>query len=190
MNVDTELEQWRQEWQSQDAVLPDLRKRVERQSRLMKLGIVADTLVTITMGGGTTAWAVISKQTDTAVLAAFTWLIVAVAWLVRLKITRGTWSPAGMNSAAYVDLLMARSRGQLAAIRFGAVLYVTNVVFCLTWIYHHSPEQQRPVLQWLVGSMAMDLVWVVTAGFYGLLIWYLRRKRAELEYLVGLEKEL
>jgi hypothetical protein len=47
MSMDTELETWRREWQSETAVPADLRRRVERQSRWLKVGIAADILVTV-----------------------------------------------------------------------------------------------------------------------------------------------
>ena len=49
MNVDTELEVWRQQWQSVTTVPLDLRRKVERQSLFMKIAILADLLVTITI---------------------------------------------------------------------------------------------------------------------------------------------
>ncbi len=57
MNVDNELEVWRRQWQSDTTVPLDLRRKVERQSRFMKIILFADILVTITIGGAA-GWAV------------------------------------------------------------------------------------------------------------------------------------
>ena len=62
MSLDIELETWRREWQSETAVPPDLRRHVERQSRWLKIGIAADILVTVVIGGGVIALAARSQQ--------------------------------------------------------------------------------------------------------------------------------
>ena len=64
MNVDTELETWRRQWQSGITVPLDLRKKVERQSRFMKIALMGDILVTITIGGARTDWAIRSPQPE------------------------------------------------------------------------------------------------------------------------------
>jgi len=46
MNADTELDMWREQWQSETAIPADLRRKVERQSRAMKLGVINAILVT------------------------------------------------------------------------------------------------------------------------------------------------
>jgi hypothetical protein len=44
MNVDTELEFWRQQWQSGTTVPLDLRRKMERQSRFMKINLIGEIL--------------------------------------------------------------------------------------------------------------------------------------------------
>jgi hypothetical protein len=166
MSMDAEWEVWRREWQSETAVRLDLRKIVERQSRWMRIALIADVLVT---------------------LAAMTWLFVAAAWTFALNANRGNWSPSALDTAAFVDLSVRRCRSRLAAVWFGAGLYVSEIAFCLGWIYRHSPEPRTPLWAWLFfGSLTIDVVWAATLAFAGALIWYRRRKRAEIAWLLGL----
>ena len=72
MTTDTELDTWRREWQSEAAVPPDLRRRVERQSRWLKIGIAADVMVTAAIGGGVVALAARAPHADMLLLAAAT----------------------------------------------------------------------------------------------------------------------
>jgi hypothetical protein len=57
MNADTELEIWREEWQSEASIPADLHRKVERQSRNMWIALICNIVVTVVMGGGWTAWA-------------------------------------------------------------------------------------------------------------------------------------
>jgi len=183
MNLDSELEDWRGEWQSQSAVPADLRRRVERQSRWMQIMIAADILVTVVIGGGTIALAIRAPQTDMALLAAATWVFIAAAWTFRVIAGRGLWSPRAVSTEAFVNLLIRRCRAQIAATVFGACLYACEITFCLVWIYMHA-WPRPPLQQLLFGSLFICLVWLFTLVFFGLLVWYRRRKRAELAWLL------
>lgn len=187
MNLDTELETWRREWQSESSVPADLRRRVERQSRWLKIALAADILVTIVIGGGAAVVALRAPGTDMILLAAATWIFIAIAWTFRLVSNRGLWSPSAMDTAAFVELLIKRCRAKIAATVFGAGLYAAELAFCLGWIYHYSTPRPA-LLAWLFGSLVNDLVWVVTLAFFGFLIWYRRRKRAELAWLLTLDE--
>ena len=189
MNVDTELEVWRQQWQSGTAVPLDLRRKVERQSRFMMLGLIADIVVTITIGGTTIAWAVRSPQPNIVLLAVATWIFIFTAWCFSLTINRGKWSPSAEDTAAFVDLSVRRCRGRLAAVWFAATLFLVQIVFVLGWVYRNSPEQRQPLSTWLFfGSTPIDMVWLCTIAFFVFLVWYRRRKREELAYLLGLQE--
>ncbi len=191
MNVDSELDVWRRQWQSETAVPLDLRKKVERQTRFMKIGLLGDILVTIVIGGGTIVWALHSPQSDRGLLAAVTWPFLAAAWTLTLTVNRGSWSPSSLDTASFVELSVRRCRDRLAAVWFGAILFVCNVSFCLAWVYNHSPEGHGPLLRWLFfGSVPIDIVWLATLAFAGFLVWYRRRKRAELAYFLDLRRQL
>ena len=185
MTKDTELDTWRREWQSEAAVPPDLRRRVERQSRWLKIGIAADVMVTAAIGGGVVALAARAPHADMLLLAAATWSFIAVAWVFRLSITRGLWSPAAIDTGAFVDLSVRRCRAQMKATLFGAGLYVCEMAFCMGWIYRYSATR-TPLAQWLFGSVFNALVWLCSVAFFVFLAWYRRKKRAELDWLVRL----
>jgi hypothetical protein len=191
MNVDTELEVWRRQWQSQAAIPLDLRRKVERQSRWMKIALIADILVTITIGGATAAWAVHAPQPSIILLASWTWILIAGAWTFALKVNRGNWRPSAQDTSVFLNLSVRRCRARLAAIRFAAGLFVVQIVFSLGWVYNNSPVRGTPALRWLFFSSApIDAVWFCTAAFFGFLIWYRRRKVAELAYLLSLREDM
>ena len=119
-------------------------------------------------------------------MAAATWFFIAVAWAFRLVISRGLWSTRAVDTAAFVDLLIRDCRATLAATIFGAVMFVCLTAFCLAWIYRYATPHM-PWWRWLLFSnVAIDLVWVATVAFFGFLVWYRRRKRAELAWLQNL----
>ena len=189
MTIDAELENWRREWQTADAVPLDLRKSVARQTRAMRLGLLGDLLVTVTMGGGTTWWAMSSRQPDVALLAAATWVFIAVAWAFGLAVNAGRWQPSALDTKAFLDLSISRCRARLATVKFGACLAAAEMVFGLAWVYRYSSERQ-PVLSWLLfSSIPMDLVWAFAAISFALLVWYRRKKKAELDYLLQVRQE-
>ncbi|MEO8127383.1 MAG: hypothetical protein ABJF23_33290 [Bryobacteraceae bacterium] len=181
MEIDAEVEVWRREWQSEPPVLPDLRRNVERQSRFMKLNLLGDVLVTIFIGGGTIAWALRTPRPDILLLALVTWIFLAAAWTFSVTLNRGNWLPSALNAAAFVHLSIRRCRARLAAIRFGALLYAAQIVFCLSWIYRHEPH--RPF-----SFLTIALVSLATLLFYSFLFWFRRRKLAELAYFLELQK--
>jgi hypothetical protein len=186
MNLDTELERWRGEWQSEAAVPADLRRRVERQSRWLQVGLAADILVTIVIGGGVSVLAVRSPQPDMLVLTAATWLFIAVAWALALAVYRGLWTPAGMDTATFVDLSIRRCRARLASVAFGAGLAAVEFAFCLGWDYVHT-SPRMPLAQWFFfSSIPIDLAWGFALAIFAFVWWYRRRKLAELEWWLAL----
>ncbi len=184
MNIDTELEAWRRDWRTDAAVPPDLRQRVERQTRWLKVGLAGDILVTVVIGGGMVALAARSQAPDMIVLAAATLLFIAAAWGFRLAATRGLWSPSAMDAAAFADLWMRRCRAQMKATVFGAVLFAVEVAFCMGWIYRHSGGG-KPLAEWLFSSAVHWAVWTASLVFFLGLAWYRRRKRAEMQWLAA-----
>lgn len=188
MNVDSELEVWRQQWQSDDSVPLGLRRKVERQSRFMKIGLMMDILVTVIIGGATIVWAVWSPRPENVLLAVATWVFIATAWAFSLVVNRGNWSPSAQDTAAFVDLSVRRCRSRLASVWFAAGLFLFQMVFVLGWVYRNSPAHRQPLSTWIFfGSIPIDIIWLCTLGFFVFLVWYWRRKQAELAYLLGLE---
>ena len=191
MNLDTELEVWRQQWQSDATVPLDLRRKVERQSRFMKINLIGEILVTIIIGGAIVGWAAHSPDAGIVLLAVGTWVYIAIAWTFGLIVNRGSWLPSAQGTAAFIDLSVRRCRGRLAAVWFAVVMFLLQVAFVLGWVYHYSPVHRTPLLTWLFfGSIPIDIIWLCSVAFFVFLVWYRRRKRAELAYLLGLQEQM
>ncbi len=187
MNTDLELDAWRQQWQSDTAIPFDLREKVQRQSRLMKMALICDILVTVVMGGGATMWAAHSSMPGAALVAIATWIFLAAAWSFVLTANRGLWAPSAIDAAAFVDLSIRRCRGALATTWFAACLFIGEVAFGLSWAYMHSLHPQTSLLSWLwFGSARIDIVWACTLAFFVAMVWYRRKKQAELARLLDL----
>lgn len=190
MNLDTELEVWRRDWQSDSTVVADLCQKVKRQSRWMRIALAADVLVTLVIGGGVIWSAFRSPEADMFVLAGATWTFLLAAWLFAVKNNRGNWSPSTSDTLSFLDISIRRSQRRLAAVRFAAALFLSEIVFCLIWNYHHSPERHPSLASWLLfGSVGVDVAWALTFGFFGLLFWYRHKKRAELRYLLDMSRD-
>jgi len=52
---DLELDVWRAQWQADTEVPADLRRKVERGSRNLRLLLALEVLITVVLGGGSTA---------------------------------------------------------------------------------------------------------------------------------------
>ncbi|HEX3745043.1 MAG TPA: hypothetical protein VHW09_13965 [Bryobacteraceae bacterium] len=174
---DLELESWRAEWQADREVPADLRRKIARGTRYMRLMLAAEVLVTVTIGGGSIVWAVLDPRTEMYVLALAVWIFLAAAWAFAIVTRRGTWSAAAPTTADYIDLSIRRCRGKLAAARFGLVLYFAEMAFCLTWLYR-DPARRVPAPAVIFG--------VATPLFLAGLARYRRRTRAELARLKDL----
>jgi hypothetical protein len=190
MNTDMELEIWREQWQSDASIPADLQRKVDRQSRQMKIGLIANIVVTAAMGGGWTAWALLSKDSGIAMVAMAVWFFVAVAWTFVLRINRGLWRPSAVDAATFVNLSVKRCEAVLQAVWFAGILFVAEAVFDLSWIYLHTDIHYGWILWLLFGSLRTDIVWILTVAFFGGLVWYWRRKRRELIRLLKLRDEM
>jgi hypothetical protein len=194
MNVDTELDTWRRHWQSEPgqsepAIPPDLLTRVERQSRMMRWMLTGDILVTACIGGATASWAFADSQPDIIVLAVATWFFIVSAWIFGLLNRRGNWSPSNVDTASFIDLSIRRARASLAAARFGALLFVVEIAFCLAWLYRHEATGQSPSSWLLFGSVAADVAWAASGLFAVFLFRFQQKKRSELARLLALREE-
>ena len=188
MNTDLDLEALRQDWQADDSVPPNLRREVERQSRLMKIGIAGDTLVTVIIGGGTIAWALLSAEKSIWWVALAAWIFLAIAWSFVLIVNRGLWSPSAMDTTSFLDLSIRRCRASLAATWFAAMLFVAEVTFGLSWVYSHA-DLHESVGEWLLfGSLRIDIVWFTTLAFVVGLFWFRNKKKGQLARLLNLRR--
>jgi hypothetical protein len=156
----------------------------------MKIGLICDSVVTLVMGGGTTAWAVLSRDSGIALVAVATWLFLAVAWTFVLTVNRGLWAPSAVDTATFLELSVRRCQAALTAVWLAAALFAAEIAFGLSWAYLHL-SARPPLWQWLLlGSLRIDIVWLCTLGFIAALLWYRSRKRRELAQLLNLSEEM
>jgi hypothetical protein len=177
---DLELEAWREQWQADAPAPADLRRKVARGSRNLRLLLALEALVTVVMGGGSALLAAMEPRTEMVVLSAAIWVFLAAAWAFAVVNRRGVWSPVAASTAEFLDLSIRRCQRRLAASAFGAGLYFVEVAFCLTWLYW-VPER-RTALPAVVFA-------VLTPLFVAALVWYRRRTRAELEKLLEMREQ-
>lgn len=184
MIVDPELQAWHEEWIAQPANSPDLAALVRRQSRFMRLMLIAEVLVTVVLGGGTIWLAASRRQTDLAVLSGATWVFLAVAWGFGTWNRRGAWRPVALTSAAYLEVSVRRCRSAIRSVVFGMALFVVEMLFCLGWIYHRRGNGT------FLYSPAMMAAGAATVVFFVGSLVYRARKRGELGRLLQLEKSM
>jgi hypothetical protein len=193
MNTDVELESWRRQWQSaaEPAVRADaieqLRRRVLRETRRLKLNLIWPILVTVVIGGAMIWRALRSEQFLDVMLAVETWIFIAVIWAGSLWIARGTWRPLADTTAAFVDLSIRRREANLRGALFGACLFVFQVAFTVLAVAATSPAG---IVAVLTSSFVVVTVWFgvpfALAAFY----WFRRRQRPDLERLREVKHQL
>lgn len=167
MIVDTELETWRREWQSQTEPLPKLKKKIRRQNQRTIAGI---TLIGTCLAVSTIE-ALRTRGSFVTGLAAGLWFATLVlggySWWVR----RGTWKPEAQTTRAYLELSYKRAVAKARTIRFS--IYVVLAVAILL----------GPVLLWnwrtLHGIGPLVLAAVLAELFYFRHLG--RRKKQEIE---------
>jgi len=193
MTRDGELENWRRQWQSasqfvKDAgAAEDLRSRVLRETRGIKLGLAWPILITLIVGG-TVLWRALRTGQSLDVLVAIeTGIFIVVVWVGSLWIARGTWRPLADTTAAFVEISIRRREAYLRGATFGACLYVAQLAFTVLAIADTSPGGMIGAL----GSGAVILFgWIAVPGIVVLICWFRRRQRADLERLRKLEHQL
>jgi hypothetical protein len=193
MSIDAELASWRRQWRSgpdgaagADAA-EELTRRVLRDTRWMKLGLIAPVLVTFGIGGPVVLRALRAGQVIDAVLAVECWLFIVVTWAGCLWLARGTWRPLADTTAAFVDISIRRREANIRSASFGACLYVLQFLFIVLVKIFSSA----------VGAVAvLTSPYVILLGWLGLplvsawMVWFRRRQRAQLEHLRALRVQL
>jgi hypothetical protein len=193
MNSDTELLEWRRQWQTAEGARDDtdsaeaLKRRVTRTSRLQIIGLLAPILVTIVIGGASVARALNSGSPADVVLAAEVWAFILVTWVGSLRLARGTWRPFAETTAAFIDVSIRRCRSNLRAASFGAWLYICQLLFVVLWkLFSTGVELTALLASWPV----IVLGWIGVPVFFALRAWFVHVQRAELRRLLELERQL
>jgi hypothetical protein len=189
MNADLELDGWRRRWQAQPARFDvvALKESVARETRRMKVMLLAPVGVTVGIGG----WALIGALTrPTAAslsLAIGVWSFIVMAWAGALWLSRGTWRPQAETTDAFVEVAIRRCESAVQSVPLALALYVLQIVFMLLWaprMLHVEPAQV------LLAPQMVLMGWIGLPVFTGFMIWYARRKRAELASLQAVRRQL
>jgi hypothetical protein len=164
MEPDLELDAWRRQWRSTGGTVPDLTQRVERETRAMRRLLGGEILVTLVFGGGSAAWAALSRQIDVLVFAVGVWAFIAITWTVSWLLRRGAWAPAAATTTAFLELSILRCRRGRESIVAQGVLYVLILAFDLTWIYDVHARRGPLTPGAFLTSPGVAWVWVLTAA--------------------------
>jgi len=185
---DHELERWQREWRAHDVIPAALAARVARGSRWMRWGVVVEIVVTAVFGGGTAAWAMLSRRSDVAILSAGVWLLIAIAWTLSMLLRRGAWQPAGATTAAFMELSILRCERGLQGLRAQVAMFALILAFDLVWLYWSGGYTS--VWTFLTRPAVVVIAWIGTAVSAAMALWYRRHVRRELTELLRLRKEI
>jgi hypothetical protein len=165
--VDTELETWRREWQSQTEPLPKLKKKIKRQNQrtIAAIALMCACLVVSTIE------ALRTRSSFMVGVAVGVWFAALVLGGYSWWVQRGTWKPEAQTTRAYLELSYKRAVAKARMIRFS--IYVVLAVTILL----------SPILLWnwrtLHGIGPLVLAALLAELFY---FKYLgRRKKREIE---------
>jgi len=189
MAVDVELEAWRRHWRAASPAPVDLKSRVERETRRMRREMAVEIAVTVLFGGGSMAWALLSRRTDVLVLTIGIWAFIAIAWAISFLLRRDAWAPAASTTAAFLDLSILRCRRRREAIVAQGVLYAMILTFDLAWIYLREPERASEGVVPFLTSGALPWVWGVTVVLGAAALKQRQRLARELEALTKLRRQ-
>ncbi|HUQ52435.1 MAG TPA: hypothetical protein VM692_09450 [Gammaproteobacteria bacterium] len=191
MSQDAELESWRRQWQGAAAPPADavvqLRQRVLRETRWLKWSLIGPILVTLGVGGGMTLRALRTQQPLDVLFAVETWIFIVVTWIGALWLARGTWRPLADTTAAFVAVSIRRRKANARAAIFALCLYVAQLVFVVLAL---AAELPGGVARILTSSFMVVVGWIGIPAGLALIYWFHRRRRAELERLRELERQL
>jgi ABC-type phosphate transport system permease subunit len=189
MDANLELQRWRAEWQRQadPNAAAEQRDSVMRETRRLKIALIAPVLVTLIVGGLCTLRAVNEASPEGWLLLAAVWSFIVVTWVVALFLARGTWRPRADTTAAFIDVAVRRCESALATVPFALALYAVKFTFLLAWKFRYLPES---VGELLTAWPTVVFGWVGMPVFFTFMSWYSKRKKIELENLLRLRAQL
>lgn len=190
MKLDSDWELLSRDWVADTPQLPSLKARVQRESRNMRWIVASEVLVTIVIGGGSTLWAALARDSAFVVLAAAVWVFIATAWAFGLVARKGAWEAAGSDTASYLDLSIRRCQVSIASAYFGIALCLVEVGFCLAWVYRYlSRTQQLSPVEFLTSSSVFPFL-LATLAVVGGCLWYRRKRANEMEGLINFKRQM
>jgi len=190
MNALHELDDMKQQWQTQAAAGPDLaalRERVatdNRNHRRTLTFLAFATLGALLLSFG---HALGSAREDAWLSFVCTAAFATLVWVVALWLARGTWEPRDGSTAAYLDVSIQRCRSVILAAPAGVVLYLAGLAGSLAW------KQRMLDLEWeqLLTMPSMIIAGWIGAPVYSLaMLWNAQRHRKRLALLLDLRRQL
>ena len=192
MEIDNELETWRLEWQAEDFVPPDLRKRVERDIRRRRVSFWASVAVTVLIGGGTTLWAAVSGESAVVLLLAAVWLFIGITWAtsIHLDRMRSSSKPLAETTSAFLEFAIHSCRVRRQGIAVAAALYAGFFSFMMAWKYRQlAAEMPLEIGTYLTSGRVMTQC-AITAVLAVVALGRRRRLNRELHHLMTLRQRL
>lgn len=186
MISDPELQEWSELFRSDDGLQSDIAARARRAVRWFRLVLYAEVLVTVTMGGGATLWAIRSHETSGTLLAVWVWMSLAATWLFRFFNDWTDFTGATVATESYLPVLLRRLRSNLRASGFGGILFFVQLFVTSGWVFR-ALNQQSPIT--LNDFLQLPANIVFELGTVAFVLWLvhhrrrLRRKIADLEKL-------
>lgn len=188
MSIDLELDGWRRQWQRQPVRgAAELKESVLRETRRTKIMLLAPTAVTVIIGG----WALLQvwffPVPGAISLAIGVWTCIAFAWAGSLWLARGTWRPRAETTAAFLELAIRRCESGLRAVPFAIALYTLELAVMFLWSLRVGTVTPIELLR---SPAFIVLGWLGGPIFVAGVVWYARGKRAELNRLLELRRQL
>jgi hypothetical protein len=152
VNVDTELEAWRQEWREQEAPLPELKRKIRKQN-VRTAAAVAVLGVCLILA----IWAAVRHHSAMAAgVAAGIAFSSGVLGFVTLRARRDAWKPTAQTTLAYAQLAHRRAIAKLKTIRAAWFLLIGTiaagaVLMAVGWRHVHVRDEA--IVAALIGEL-------------------------------------
>jgi hypothetical protein len=128
VTIDTELETWRQEWQSETEPLPDLKKKIKRQNLRMIAGVVVIGICLVI------STALARRSSFMSGLAVGIWFSSLCMGAYNVWNRRGAWKPTAQTTLAYAELYYKRAIARAKTLRFAFYFLLTAIVLYGTYV--------------------------------------------------------
>lgn len=190
MNAMPELNDLRQQWQTQPAPRADaaaLRRRVAADTRANTRTLIALSFGTLLIIGATVFNATRSAHPGAWFAVVYTVAFALLVWLVAMWLSRGTWRPRDESLAACLDVSIRRCRSVVLAAPIGIVLYIAGLIGSLLW------RQKLLGLEWqqMLNTPAMIIAGWIGAPLYAIaMLVNAQLHRRRLAFLEGLRRQL
>jgi len=152
VNVDTELEAWRQEWREQAAPLPELKRKIRKQNVRTIAAVVAIT-VCLTFATAAALRYHSAMAAGVAVGIAFSSCVLV---FFTLRARSGAWKPTAQTTLAYAELAHRRAIAQLKTIRAAWYLLIATIAagtVVMAWGWRQVHVRDGVIFAALIGEL-------------------------------------